>query len=83
MSNREDYLADPNVSKKFWSIVFGIFALLVIGEFIFGHAGGHGGLMDMFGFNAVFGFAAGFGTIALSKVFKKFFKRGDDYYDDE
>ncbi len=79
MSEHRHWMDKPGLARTLWTVFAAVLAGLVIAEFFVTHE--HGGVMGSLGFHAWFGLAVGGVSIALSKMWKKVFKRKDTYYD--
>lgn len=67
--------------RKLWIVSIIVLALTVLVEPLFeGH--GYFGIDDLWGFNAIYGFAACVAMVAVAKALGALLKRPDDYYEE-
>ncbi len=78
-SGETHWLDRPDTPKRLWTGFAVVLAVLVIAELFVTH--NHEGFMFNIGFHAWFGLLIGFGSIVISKGWKKLLKRKDTYYD--
>ncbi|MBP02628.1 MAG: hypothetical protein CMM25_07445 [Rhodospirillaceae bacterium] len=74
------WLDSPQTLKRFWLVIFVLLIFSVFAELFVTHS--HSGFMYSFGFSAWFGFGVAVLSIGISKVWKRFLKRKDTYYDE-
>jgi len=84
-NNDKKYWLDKssNVDKLVYLLYTACAALLIVEfyYFMFGHKHGHFDFEQWFGFYAWFGFIAYISIVMSAKLFRKFIKRKENYYD--
>lgn len=74
-----DFFDKPKNRKLLWFLLWVTCGLTVVLEFV-AHPVHHFGFADIFGFNALLGFAACALLILLAKLLGFFLKKPEDYY---
>ena len=74
------WLERPETIRRLWIGGWAVLALTLVAE-LFAEGHPHFGVDGLFGFNAVYGFAACVVMVLFAKLLGVFLKRDEDYYD--